>query len=117
MAIDETLLESAATENRCTLRWYQWDQPTISLGYFQKNVTEDADETWKNLARVRRLSGGGAILHHHELTYSFALPGSHSLAKSPPELYVAIHQFSFAASHFGRSQSHFSASDEAMNEI
>ncbi|WP_339675098.1 biotin/lipoate A/B protein ligase family protein [uncultured Gimesia sp.] len=92
MAIDETLLESAATENRCTLRWYQWDQPTIALGYFQKNVSEDADESWKYLARVRRLSGGGAILHHHELTYSFALPGSHPLAKLPPELYVAIHQ-------------------------
>tara|TARA_R110000868_G_scaffold411788_2_gene710925 strand:- start:140812 stop:141513 length:702 start_codon:yes stop_codon:yes gene_type:complete len=92
MAIDETLLESAANQQRCTLRWYQWNQPTISLGYFQKNEAEDSAEIWKDLPRVRRLSGGGAILHHHELTYSFALPGSHPLAKTPPELYVAIHQ-------------------------
>ena len=92
MAIDETLLESAANQEWCTLRWYQWDQPTISLGYFQKNASEDSAENWQDLPRVRRLSGGGAILHHHELTYSFALPGSHPLAKTPPGLYVAIHQ-------------------------
>ncbi|MCA9004084.1 MAG: lipoate--protein ligase family protein, partial [Planctomycetaceae bacterium] len=92
MAVDEALLESAANQDCCTLRWYQWNEPTISLGYFQKNVPEDSNENWKDLPRVRRLSGGGAILHHHELTYSFALPGSHPLAKTPPELYVAIHQ-------------------------
>lgn len=92
MAVDETLLESAANQECCTLRWYQWNQPTISLGYFQKNEAEDSAEIWKDLPRVRRLSGGGAILHHHELTYAFALPGSHPLAKTPPELYVAIHQ-------------------------
>ncbi len=92
MAIDEALLESAANQESCTLRWYQWNQPTISLGYFQKNEAEDSAEIWKDLPRVRRLSGGGAILHHHELTYSFSLPGCHPLAKSPPELYVAIHQ-------------------------
>ncbi|QDT90656.1 Octanoyltransferase LipM [Gimesia algae] len=92
MAIDEALLESAANQEWCTLRWYQWNQPTISLGYFQKNEAKESVENWKDLPRVRRLSGGGAILHHHELTYAFALPGCHPLAKSPPELYVAIHQ-------------------------
>ncbi len=92
MAVDESLLESAASQEACTLRWYRWDQPTISLGYFQKNEIEDQNDTWKNLPRVRRLSGGGAILHHHELTYSFAVPASHPLSRSLPELYLTIHQ-------------------------
>lgn len=92
MAVDEALLESAAENELCSLRWYRWDQPTISLGYFQKNETEDQIDAWKGLPRVRRLSGGGAILHHHELTYSFAIPASHPLSKSPPDLYLKIHQ-------------------------
>ncbi|WP_198000355.1 lipoate--protein ligase family protein [Gimesia alba] len=92
MAVDEALLESAAENELCSLRWYRWDQPTISLGYFQKNETEEQNQTWKGLPRVRRLSGGGAILHHHELTYSFAIPASHPLSQFPPDLYLTIHQ-------------------------
>jgi len=92
MAIDESLLESAASQGICSLRWYRWKDPTISLGYFQNNETEEQNGTWKDLPRVRRLSGGGAILHHHELTYSFTVPASHPLSKSLPDLYLTIHQ-------------------------
>lgn len=92
MAIDESLLESAASQNICSLRWYRWKHPTISLGYFQKNETEQKNNVWKDLSTVRRLSGGGAILHHHELTYSFTVPASHPLSKSLPDLYVTIHK-------------------------
>ena len=77
MAVDEALLESAVSQDICTLRWYRWKEPTISLGYFQSNETEVQNDTWKDLPRVRRLSGGGAILHHYELTYSFAIPACH----------------------------------------
>jgi lipoate-protein ligase A len=41
---------------------------------------------------VRRASGGGAILHDRELTYSIALPGNHFLARRPGELYEAAHE-------------------------
>lgn len=92
MAVDESLLESAVADQVCTLRWYRWDQPTISLGYFQKNDNDEQQDLWKDLPRVRRLSGGGAILHHHELTYSFTVPASHPLSQSPPDLYLKIHQ-------------------------
>jgi len=92
MAVDEALLESAVSDQVCSLRWYRWDEPTISLGYFQENNSQEQNQLWEGLPRVRRLSGGGAILHHHELTYSFAIPASHPLAQSPPELYVTIHQ-------------------------
>jgi len=92
MAVDESLLESAISQGTCSLRWYRWKAPTISLGYFQSNHPEEQNDTWKNLTRVRRLSGGGAILHHHELTYSFSIPASHPLSKSLPDLYLTIHQ-------------------------
>ena len=36
MAVDETLLEWAARENACCWRFYQWREPTLSLGYFQE---------------------------------------------------------------------------------
>ena len=35
MAVDEALLEAAAAEGQCTLRFYRWQEPTLSLGYFQ----------------------------------------------------------------------------------
>lgn len=92
MATDESLLESAASQEICSLRWYRWKEPTISLGYFQQYDPESVSDLWKDLPTVRRLSGGGAILHHHELTYSFALPATYPLSQSPPELYRIIHQ-------------------------
>jgi len=91
MAVDETLLESAVA-GRGSLRWYRWDQATLSLGYFQSPEQALADSRLRNLPIVRRLSGGGAIVHHHELTYSFALPAEHLLAATPRRLYTAVHE-------------------------
>lgn len=67
-------------ESPPTLRLYQWDPPTISLGYFQpyahyKSLPPPAGD----LPVVRRLTGGGAILHDQELTYSLTLPCDHPL--------------------------------------
>ncbi len=76
MARDEAILEAVGRdESPPTLRFYQWDQPTISLGYFQK-VAElhEQDEVIRRLPAVRRLTGGGAILHDEELTYALVLP-------------------------------------------
>jgi lipoate-protein ligase A len=91
MAVDEALLEAAVESGQAAVRWYRWADPTLSLGYFQK--PEDAPELpgGESLAVVRRLSGGGAILHHHELTYSCVLPAGHPLVHDPHQLYVAVH--------------------------
>jgi lipoate-protein ligase A len=76
MAIDETLLESVSNKaRRPTLRLYRWDPFCLSLGYGQTS----ADVDWERLnARgwqvVRRPTGGKAILHGDELTYSLTLP-------------------------------------------
>lgn len=90
MARDAEMLQSAVDDNRCRLRIYEWDQPTISLGYFQKPDSVPAE--FSELPCVRRLSGGGAILHHDELTYSCALPAQHPRASRPTELYDVVHE-------------------------
>lgn len=92
MAVDESLLEAAVARDQCAVRLYRWSEATISLGYFQPADALVAFPEFARLPSVRRLSGGGAILHHHELTYSCALPASHELARRPEFLYVQIHQ-------------------------
>ena len=73
MAADELLLQQADGGHAppC-LRLYAWDRPTLSLGYFQ-SLDEIPPEARQRYAVVRRTTGGGAILHHREVTYSVAV--------------------------------------------
>jgi len=94
MARDEALmLRVGAGQSPPTLRLYQWDPPTISLGYFQPfEAVAALPEPEASLTVVRRLTGGGAILHDRELTYSLMLPAAHSLVKGRPNrLYELAH--------------------------
>ncbi len=91
MAVDEALLESAALEGRLTVRFYRWSEPTLSLGYFQRYEDRRSHPASLACACVRRSTGGGAILHDRELTYSIAVPPAHLLARSAPSLYQAMH--------------------------
>lgn len=91
MAIDEALLNSALT-GVASLRLYQWVVPSVSLGHFQAKHPADIPARFASLPVVRRLSGGGAILHDRELTYSCALPASHPLSRDPGEIYDCVHQ-------------------------
>ncbi len=94
MASDEVLLDRVGQGiSPPTLRFYQWDPPTISLGYFQKYADyEQLPPPAGELAVVRRLTGGGAILHDQELTYSLALPLGHLLLEGGPnQLYELAH--------------------------
>src|SRR5437868_10093883 len=75
MAADEVLLESAVA-GMASLRFYGWSAPTVSLGYFQPERMRRADERLARLAYVRRPTGGGALVHHHEVTYALALPAN-----------------------------------------
>jgi len=82
MAVDEAIMAAVARgEKLPTLRLYDWSPACLSLGYGQK--TGDVD--FARLARmgwevVRRPTGGRAILHTDELTYSIALPENHPIA-------------------------------------
>ncbi len=92
MATDEALLEAAAVP---TLRLYRWQPATVSLGYFQ-----DYHQIHGSLPRpggqpppvVRRITGGGAIWHQHEVTYCLvARLGAGGLPAQVRELYPLLH--------------------------
>ncbi|QDU87497.1 Octanoyltransferase LipM [Pirellulimonas nuda] len=92
MSVDEALLERADLEGVATLRFYQWEAPTLSLGYFQAYAQRRAHAPSAQCPVVRRRSGGGAIVHDQELTYSVALPADRPLARRPLDLYCAVHR-------------------------
>jgi lipoate-protein ligase A len=97
MAVDEALLESAAERGIATLRFYQWHEPTLSLGYFQPAADREQHAASLSCPLVRRASGGGAIVHDRELTYSLAWPLRDVRAKAATELYDACHETLVAA--------------------
>lgn len=76
MAVDESILLAVHEgQSVATLRLYRWVEPTISLGYFQPyKEFLSQDPEIRNLPMVRRQTGGGAILHDDEITYSLVLP-------------------------------------------
>ena len=81
MALDEAILEAVRTNQAPpTLRFYSWNPPCLSIGYAQS--VDDADrgaieELGWDL--VRRPTGGKAILHTDEITYSISAPADHPL--------------------------------------
>lgn len=94
MARDEALLlRVGARAIGPTLRVYQWRPPTVSLGYFQSYDEYLAQpESIRRMAVVRRLTGGGAIVHADELTYSLTLPNDHEwLRGGATRLYEVVH--------------------------
>jgi lipoate-protein ligase A len=92
MGVDEALLIDATEHNTATLRFYSWSEPTLSLGYFQRYADREQHSASSDCAVVRRQTGGGAILHHRELTYSLTLPASHPLTKQNEKLYQIVHE-------------------------
>jgi len=74
MALDEALAIAVRKELAPpTLRLYGWDRPSVTIGYFQRSSDIDvAYCTRNNIPVVRRPSGGRAVLHGEELTYSFS---------------------------------------------
>src|SRR5262245_3748574 len=92
MAVDEALLETAATEGLPTLRFYEWERPTLSLGYFQSAADRVHHAASRECPVVRRASGGGAIVHDRELTYSIAVPQANPRSAAAAELYDSFHE-------------------------
>jgi lipoate-protein ligase A len=77
MAIDEAILWAVAEgESRPTLRFYGWRPPCLSIGYSQSMEAEvDVDRCREaGIDFIRRPTGGRAILHADELTYSVVAP-------------------------------------------
>lgn len=96
MAVDEVLLESAVERGVAALRFYRWCEPTASLGHFQRESDFRAEPRFSHLPAVRRLSGGGTLIHDRELTYSLVLPASQQVVAQPVELYGLVHRIFIA---------------------
>ena len=93
MAVDEAMLEAVRWFDVPILRFYAWNEPTLSLGYFQRYEQRQSHPPSLGCPVVRRLTGGGAIVHDRELTYSLAVPPGHELAEEHRlHLYETIHR-------------------------
>ncbi len=92
MAVDEALMETAG--NAGTVRFYSWEPPALSLGYFQSAGDFDLGELRaRGIPVVRRPTGGGAIYHYRELTFAvIAGPlAQNSLGSTIEQRYERIH--------------------------
>jgi lipoate-protein ligase A len=88
MGLDEALLE--ADEAPPTLRLYSWSPETLSLGYFQKLSDVPGHEKARQI--VRRITGGGAIHHVRELTFSITTSLDHPIYRGPvADSYARVH--------------------------
>jgi lipoate-protein ligase A len=87
MAIDEALLAHASLPS---IRFYKWDHPALSFGYFGgfADVANYAPE--RDL--VRRWTGGGIVFHGDDLTYSIVIPETEpAFGESSMSIYEKIH--------------------------
>ncbi|MBU1197276.1 lipoate--protein ligase family protein [Candidatus Micrarchaeota archaeon] len=72
MGLDEVMMRRV-TVHEPVLRFYSWSPPAVSIGYFQ-GLEEEVDLQACEKAGVdvvRRITGGGAVFHDTELTYSY----------------------------------------------
>lgn len=92
MGRDEAMLLSVVRDGGILLRFYRWQPHAFSIGYFQR---------WRDFARfrregrdvVRRPSGGGAIWHADEITYSIAARcGDGPFPRRSAAIFEQVHQ-------------------------
>lgn len=94
MALDEALLNFVSRgEIDPVIRFYTWNPPTLSIGYFQRLSKEiDIEKVKeKGYGLVRRQTGGRGVLHDKELTYSVIVPEAHpDMPQTVTEAYRVI---------------------------
>jgi lipoate-protein ligase A len=92
MAIDEYLFLSLDKTPQTYVRFYQWERPTVSLGYSQAlEKTVDLDFCRRNgIDVVRRITGGKLVLHWREITYSISSSDTQTFSSTLAESYRLI---------------------------
>lgn len=92
MAIDMVLAESVRGGGPPVVRFYRWWPPCISLGRHQpaRDRYDTAEAKRRGIEFVRRPTGGRAVYHHHEITYSVVV-GDRQLG-GPRRTYLAVHK-------------------------
>lgn len=96
MAKDRAILEGMSTTGALpVLRLYRWMRPSVTIGYFQ-DIEETVNEEFcraNGISVTRRLTAGGTVLHHMELTYSFTIRLRNGVVPEPvDEAFRAILQ-------------------------
>ena len=93
MAVDEAMLLSQKEQPNPTLRFYTWSSAAFSFGYFQNIASEVDVEACRadGIELVKRMTGGGTVVHGWDLTYTLILP-RHTGEKSISEAYRCIGQ-------------------------
>jgi len=77
MAMDEVLLQEAEKIGIPLIRIYDWDRPSVSIGYVQRYDAAPHDK----YTVVRRPTGGGIVYHDNDLTYTAVVPPDDSICK------------------------------------
>ena len=88
MALDEVLWQSAG---KPLLRFYEWDHPALSFGYF--GLYTDVAPYGGDQEIVRRCTGGGIVFHGNDLTYALIIPSNDRRPESSPmTIYGLVHE-------------------------
>ena len=91
MAIDEAILIAQKDQPNPTLRFYDWEIPAFSFGYFQ-DINSEVDVKaccLDKIELVKRMTGGGTVVHGWDLTYTLILP-RHARESGIAETYQQI---------------------------
>ncbi len=96
MALDEALLEAAASLGQPVLRFYSWTEPAATFGYFQHHA--EIERTTHLRPLIRRSTGGGLVPHDADWTYSVIIPPDHPWhALNAVDSYRRMHEWIRAA--------------------
>jgi lipoate-protein ligase A len=94
MALDEAALRHGSGvpgDGRPLLRIYRWQEPVVTFGYFLRS--REICAAFPSGPWLRRWTGGGAVAHATDFTYSLCIPLGHPAAQmSAAESYAAIHR-------------------------
>lgn len=115
MALDEALMDwHSEGKIPPVIRFYEWNPATLSIGYFQRATRDiDLDVVKKQgLGFVRRPTGGRAVLHEHELTYSIIVSEEYpNMPKTVTEAYRVLSEGLLEGFHYLGMDAYFSVPD------
>ncbi len=97
MAFDQFLMEQCEQTGQSFLRFYRWTPATLSLGYFQSYHDRSRHVASLGVPVVRRTTGGGAIVHDIELTYSLVIPNRERWSRAHEDLVEYVHRLLIVA--------------------
>ncbi|MEM9282702.1 MAG: hypothetical protein AAGA96_12815 [Verrucomicrobiota bacterium] len=80
MALDQAIFDHTSRSGEAVIRFYHWDHPAITVGYFRRPSAEKSIPG----GVVRRFTGGGQVEHGEDLTFVLTLPpgSEHAMATS-----------------------------------